>query len=422
MHISGGRRRRRRWPFVVGGLVALGVAGLVVYLTAGQTPGDVSNPEVEFTTPQEPAPKPKRRSKAFAWPFYGYTPARTRYLRAPLRPPFKPVWRVKAGSLLEFQPTLAKNTLFFVANDGQTRAVSAKTGRVKWRRRVGTLAASSPAWWRDRVFITTLSRRITSLDARTGRLLWKKDLGSRSESSPVVIGGRIYFGAENGTVYALHARSGRTIWTHKLSGAVKGGLAYSRGRLFIGDYAGKVYSLRARNGSEIWSTGTRGRSFGRSGNFYSTPAVAFGRVYLGNTDGKVYSLAASSGRIAWTKSTGSYVYAGAAVGDVPRLGPTVFIGSYDGNFYALDARSGRVRWDHPAGGRISGAATIVGNIVYFSNLAAKSTTGLDVRTGKPVWKVNRGAFNPVISDGRRIYLTGYGSQYAFVPKRRRRET
>ena len=75
-----------------------------------------------------------------------------------------------------------------------------------------------------------------------------------------------------------------------------------------------------------------------------------------------------------------------------------------------------MRWDYGAGGRISGAATIVGNIVYFSNLAEKSTTGLDVRTGKPVWKVARGAFNPVISDGRRIYLTGYASQYAFVPK------
>jgi outer membrane protein assembly factor BamB len=417
MRLSGGRRRRRRWPFVAGGAVlALGVAALVVYLTYGQTPGDVSRPDVEFTTPQEPPPKPKRKAD-FAWPVYGYTPARTRYLRARVRPPFRAAWSIKLGSLLEFQPTLAKRTLFVVANNGQARAISAKTGRVKWRRRVGTLAASSPAWWRDRVFITTLSGRITALNARTGRLLWKKDLGSRSESSPVVIGGRVYFGTENGTVYALKAHRGRTIWTHKLSGAVKGGLAYSRGRLFVGDYDGRVYALRARNGSEIWSTGTDGRSFGRSGNFYSTPAVAFGRVYLGNTDGKVYSLAASSGRLAWTKSTGSYVYAAPAVGDVPRLGPTVFIGSYDGNFYALDARSGRVRWDYNAGGRISGAATIVGRYVYFANLAAKSTTGLDVRNGKPVWKFHRGSFNPVISDGRRLYVTGYSSQYAFVPKR-----
>src|SRR5688500_73029 len=117
MQLSGGRRRRRRWPFVAGGALALGVAAPVGYLTAGQTPGDVSNPDVEFTAPQEPPPKPKRKAAAFEWPFYGYTPARTRYLRAPLRPPFRTAWKVSARSLLEFQPTLAKRTLFFVANN-----------------------------------------------------------------------------------------------------------------------------------------------------------------------------------------------------------------------------------------------------------------------------------------------------------------
>ena len=52
----------------------------------------------------------------------------------------------------------------------------------------------------------------------------------------------------------------------------------------------------------------------------------------------------------------------------PGLGPTVYIGSYDGNFYAFNAQSGAVRWRHAAGGRISGSATIVGDVVYYSNL------------------------------------------------------
>ena len=33
-----------------------------------------------------------------------------------------------------------------------------------------------------------------------------------------------------------------------------------------------------------------------------------------------------------------------------------------------------------------------------------------------MWHSNHGAFNPVISDGKRIYLTGYSSQYALVPQ------
>ena len=111
---------------------------------------------------------------------------------------------------------------------------------------------------------------------------------------------------------------------------------------------------------------TNGASFGfGSGNFYSTPAVAFGRVYMGSTDGRVYSFAAGTGALAWATGTGAYVYASAAVENTPGLGPTVYLGSYDGNFYAFNAQSGAIRWSHPAGGKISGSATIVGNVVYY---------------------------------------------------------
>ena len=60
---------------------------------------------------------------------------------------------------------------------------------------------------------------------------------------------------------------------------------------------------------------------------------------------------------------------------------------------------------------------MIGDIVYFSNYGKKSTTGLGVRTGKKVFSMGRGAFNPVISDGRTIFLTGYSSLYALRPKK-----
>jgi outer membrane protein assembly factor BamB len=125
--------------------------------------------------------------------------------------------------------------------------------------------------------------------------------------------------------------------------------------------------------------------------------IAFGRVYMGNTDGRVYSFAAHSGQLAWATSTGAYVYASPAVTNTPGLGPTVYVGSYDGNFYAFDAQSGAMRWSHPAGGKISGSATIVGDVVYYADLGAKNTAGLDART---------------------IYLTGYGDVLQMLPKRK----
>ena len=61
---------------------------------------------------------------------------------------------------------------------------------------------------------------------------------------------------------------------------------------------------------------------------------------------------------------------------------------------------------------------MVGDIVYFSNYGKKDTTGLGVRTGREVFHMGRGAFNPVISDGRTIFLTGYSSLYALRPEGR----
>jgi outer membrane protein assembly factor BamB len=217
-------------------------------------------------------------------------------------------------------------------------------------------------------------------------------------------------------VFAYRASDGRKVWTYRAGGAVKGGLTAYKNMLIFGDYSGSMTALRARDGSKVWDTGTSGRLLGKSGQFYATPAVAFGRVYAGNTDGFVYSFGASSGKLAWRHRLGGYVYAAPAVTDVPGMRPAVLTGSYSGKFVALDARSGDVLWTYKLKGKISGAPSVIGRIVYFSNLARRSTVGLDVRNGHVVFHFGRGAFNPAISDGRRLFLTGYSSLYGFLPK------
>lgn len=414
---------KRRWPYVLAAVVLLlGIGGLVVY-NAAKEPGDVTDPNAEFQdTSDQPAPPPadkpkkRRRTETFIWPDFGFSPNRARYLNTKLEPPFEPIWKYRGNrQLMEFPPVLAKGVLFVVRNDGVAVALSAKSGNVKWQRRLGSLNASSPGYDRGRLYVATLSRHITSLDAKTGKIRWRKKLPSRSESSPIVVNNRVFFGSEDGTVYGLDASTGRKAWTYKSGGAVKGALAFADGKLYFGDYGGSVTALDLR-GRRIWKTGTSGRSFGRVGRVYSTPAVKFGRVYLGSLDGRVYSFVAKSGKLAWSRSTGGYVYASPAVARAPGTKPSVYVGSYDGNFYSLDARSGKEIWKYKAGGRISGSPTVVGGVVYFANLGAKETSGLDVRNGRRVFKFPRGSFTPVISDGRRIYLTGYTTLYGLVPK------
>jgi outer membrane protein assembly factor BamB len=422
-------RRRRRGLLVAGAVLVLLAGAAVAFLLANK-PGDVSHPDVEFTTTTATKPAPPPRPQVvdrFRWPTYGYRADRTRnYLDAPryLRPGFRRGWTYRSGVLLEFPPSIDGGSLYMLDDDGMLRALSKTSGRVRWEQPVGRLAAATPAVGGGCVYAVALrgiaseSGRIAAYRAADGRQLWSKALPSRAESSPLLKNGRLFFGSEDGTVYALNAKTGRTIWTYRASGAVKGGPALANGTLYFGDYGGRAHAVSAKTGRQVWSVGTNGTRFGfGSGRFYSTAAVAFGRVYLGNTDGRVYSFAASSGKLAWATGTGAYVYGSPAVAVTPGLGPTVYIGSYDGSFYAFDARSGAVRWRFSTGNRISGSATIVSNVVYFSNLGANDTFGLNIRTGKKVFSWPDGAFNPVIADRRAIYLAGYGNLYELLPKR-----
>ena len=425
--------RGRRWlrvalPAAVVVLVATGVAAYVVT----RPPGDISNPDVGFVDPT-PTPKaPKTKGKAlkrgpdpFTWPVYGFTADHRRVFDAPrrLRGPWRRKWRRRAPALLEFPPVIARGLILQLADNGELRAMDKDSGETRWKRNLGRLSASTPAIDGGRVFATILATssgssrgRIVALRLRDGKILWSHTLSSRSESSPLVADGKVYFGTEGGTVHALRARGGAAVWTYRASGAVKGSPTLSGGVLYFGDYSGRVHAIRALNGRRVWTVAPARRAL-RSGTFYATAAVAYGRVYIGSTDGREYSLSARDGRVAWARQTGGYVYSSAAVSDVSGLGPTVFFGSYDGTFYAVDARSGRTRWSYRSGGRISGSPTVIGDVVYFSDLGRERTFGLSARTGRVVDRWNAGGYDPMIADREKIYLTGQGSLTALVPRR-----
>jgi len=433
MPSPGWRRVPRRVliPVLVVLLVLAGAAAFILL----HSPGNVSNPNVEFTGPTHtPAPTP---ASTFAWPVYGYDASRTRYFSpgTTLDPPFRVGWKFEDLALLEFPPVIYGHTLYQVDDLGSAKALDARTGHKLWETKVGTLAAASPALGiaQGLLFVPILSAnksaprtqapgngRLVALSMKTGKIAWSHSVAPGTESSPLASGDSVYFGDQNGIVSSLRATDGHVNWTYHASGAVKGGPALASGRLYFGDYSGRAYALDPQSGRKIWAVNTSGALFGfGSGNFYSTPAVAFGRVYMGNTDGRVYSFGARDGAVAWATGTGAYVYASPAVADVPGVGPTVYEGSYDGNFYAFNARTGAVRWKHRAGGRISGSATILGNIVYLSVLGSKTTIGLDARTGKRVFFFADGAFNPIVADNSRVYLTGYTKLYEMIPGRGR---
>jgi outer membrane protein assembly factor BamB len=404
-------------------LVLLLAVALGAYLYERHRTGSIYHPHARFL-PQPTPTLPVHGPDRFAWPIYGYTKNHTRFFPAPVRvhPPFRRLWVHNEHALLEFPPVIYGNHIFQLADDGVLIAINRHTGRTFWAHSLGVLSASTPAVSATTVYATVLSTgkpgipgRVFAIDYKTGRTRWWRDLPSPSESSPLIDHGRVFFGSQDGTVYALDASNGHVAWTYHATGAVKASPSLSDGVLYFGDYSGHVQAVSEQTGQRVWLSSSEGALLG-SGTFYSTAAVVYGRVFLGNTDGRVYAYDASTGRLDWAVQTGAYVYASPAVTNAPGLGPTIYLGSYDGTFYALNARSGSIAWQYNAHGRISGSATIVGRTVYFADLGEHRTYGLGISTGRLLFQMNTGAFDPVISDGTDVYLTGYTGLYGLAPR------
>jgi outer membrane protein assembly factor BamB len=415
--------RRRRVPYVLAGVaLLLGAVALAGYLYERHRTGSVYHPHARFIA--QPTPTlPKAGPSRFAWPIYGYTTDHTRFFPAPagVYPPFRQLWEHDSNELLEFPPVIYGDRIYQLGDSAKLTAYDKHNGHVVWQKRFGRLSASTPAVTSDSLYATILQSghpgvpgRLVALNSATGALRWSRGLPSPSESSPLIDDGRIFFGSQDGTVYALDAHTGRQIWTYHAGGAVKASPTLSGGLLYFGDYSGHVQAISEQTGRRVWRSGSEGTLLG-SGTFYSTAAVVYGRVFLGNTDGRVYAYDAASGRLDWAVQTGAYVYASPAVTNAPGLGPTLFLGSYNGTFYAFNARSGAISWHFNAHGRISGSATIVGRIVYFADLGQHRTYGLGISTGRVRFEKHTGAFDPVISDGTNIYLTGYTGIFGLAP-------
>jgi outer membrane protein assembly factor BamB len=174
-------------------------------------------------------------------------------------------------------------------------------------------------------------------------------------------------------------------------------------------------ALQASNGSVRWTASA-------GGPVYGTAAVAFGHVYAGTLTGSMSAFDERTGSRSWSTSTGGYVYSAAAAAKAPGTPPSVYFGSYSGTVYALNARTGSVRWSQSAHGPVSGAGSVIGDVFYVGDLKTTQTFGFRARDGKEVFASTDGAYNPAISDGRLLFMTGYRVIYALKPGKGKSES
>lgn len=338
------------------------------------------------------------------WPIYGATPTRSQsQIHIRLRPPFKTVWSVALGGLIEF-PAVVDGGVAYIGNArGRIYAVSMRFGTIIWRHDTPNgKMASSPAVVGDEIICHSMEGHVFALDRASGKLRWQYWVGSPIESSPIVRRGVDYFGAWNGNLYALDLRTHRLRWTRSLGAKITSSAAIADGTLFIGDYGGRIWALSAGDGRTRWVRSVNGRVYG-------TPAVLRGRVFVPSSTGGSLTAFSTGGRYLWRVGTGSYVYSSPAA-----WGGRVFFGSYNGVFYAVSAASGSILWQVGTGGAISGAAVVVDGVAYAGSFAHR-IVGVDARSGHVVLRFNHGHYVPVSGNGMRLLFHGYSSLYAVEP-------
>jgi outer membrane protein assembly factor BamB len=440
----------RRLLIGIAALVVLagGAAGALWYFH-NRTPvhNKRGSSTVEFVT-TAPAVKvrPKASIETVPWPLYGYDLARTHDpIQFHLRPPYRKIWTLRTGNIIEFPPVVGYGLLFANQYRGRFFVVNAATGKRQWRKHFHNCGAASPAVGKDIVYqaymqpypcnryprtqpgfiVAMLFRSGRGILYRRGRILWRWKTGA-VESSPLLVNSTLYFGSWNHHVYALDVRvrtHPRLLWSFDAGSEVDSSPAYAAGKIYIGTNGGDVFALNARTGREVWRGSSYSGFLHAREYFYATPTIAYGRVFIGNTDGTLYAFGASTGHLLWSRHAGTYIYSAAAVWK-----REVIVGTYDGYLIAYNAATGDELWRHAAPAAIHGAPTVLGGLVYFSTCSGCGSHGsrhakagphgtyaVNGRTGRLVWSFPDGQYSPVIADSERMYLTGRTHVYSFVP-------
>ena len=141
---------RRLLIGIVALVVLAGAAAGALWYFHTRTPGHDKrgSATVEFVTTAPAVHKrPQRSIVSIPWPVYGYDATRTHDpIQFHLRPPFKKIWTLRTGNIIEFPPVVGYGTLFVNQFRGRFFAVDAATGKRRWRKH---FLHRTPATYKD---------------------------------------------------------------------------------------------------------------------------------------------------------------------------------------------------------------------------------------------------------------------------------
>ena len=430
-------------PYLLGGLLALGLAGALAWyggraLTALLRARGFRQPRLMvlgagllllasaggglgfvFVRPATDAadPPPASSGPEGSWSTFMADAARTggpRGARGPKEG--RKAWTFRDGlSRAPFGASAAvvAGRVYVGSDNHKLYCLDARTGLGIWEFKAALEIFASPVVADGRVYLgeglhTAKDARLYCLDADTGKPVWELPTKSHIEFSPTLFGGRLYLAAGEDGVYCVDPRDGRLVWRYE-GVHVDMSPSVTEGGVFFGSVYGSpaFYALDPQSGALRWK---RAAPLGVSGS-PSTDGerVCFG---LGNGTfeashaqprGAVVCLAAD-GRTLWQRDVPDAVLTTVALAD-----GAAYFGCRDGRVYGVDAATGEVRWSFATQDAVVSSPAVAGGRVYFGSNDG-NIYGVEARTGAKIWSYDTSneAFNtdarvmasPAISDGR----------------------
>ena len=231
--------------------------------------------------------------------------------------------------------------------------------------------------------------------------------------------------AETGLLQQWPAAGPKLVWRATGLGAgfstvsVSGSRIYTAGDLADANY---VVAFNRADGKFLWKA-KLGKTGGGPAGPRGTPTVDGNFVYELGQHGDLVCVEAVSGREVWRKNLkqdfngecGGWLYSESVLVDGPRVICTP--GGPNGTLLALNKADGQVLWrckdwtDHAE--YSSPIVETVDGVRQYIQLTAQSVGGVEARTGKLLWRANRGGETAIVPTpiyrDHHVYVTsGYG--------------
>ena len=369
-----------------------------------------------------------RAPDRFSWPIYGYTKNHTRFFPAPerVRPPFKRLWVHNEHALLEFPPVIYGDHIFQLADNAVLSAINKHTGHTLLdASRSGSCSASTPAVDRqhrlrhrahDRQQRGARAHRRAQRQA-TGAIRW-----SRGAAQPerVLAAGRprprLLRLPERHRLRAQRPQRAASSGPTTPPAPSRPAPPCSGGVLYFGDYSGHVQAIseqhrappvdqrapKARCSAAAPSTRPPPSSTGASTSATPTGASTPTTPPAASSTGPCRPAPTSTPPPPSPTPPASGRRSTSAPTTAPSTRSTPAPGASAGSYNAARAHL-RVGHDHRA------------HRLLRRPRPAPHLRPRHLHRPRPL-QMDTGAFDPVISDGTDIYLTGYTGLYGLAPR------